>query len=80
MALLHRNREASFVWVQGALGLTPGNLDSHLARLEEAGYVRRWRGLGARGFEARVRITPEGQEAFRAYLRALRELVGTQDV
>ncbi len=72
MALLHRNRVASFTWVRDTLGLTDGNLDTHTAKLEEAGYVKRGRALDVGGFEVRMRITPEGDAAFRSYLEGLR--------
>jgi DNA-binding MarR family transcriptional regulator len=72
MALLHRNRAASFVWVRDALELTDGNLGSHVSRLAEAGYAESGRTLTRSGFQVWLRITPVGDEAFRAYLRALR--------
>lgn len=78
MALLHRNRVASFTWVRDTLGLTDGNLDTHAAKLEEAGYVKRGRALDIGGFEVRMKITPEGDAAFRAYLEGLRGYLATQ--
>ncbi len=74
MTLLFRNRSAAFTWVRDALGLTDGNLDAHAARLESAGYVERGLGLTPRrsGVQVRLRITPAGDAAFRAYLEALR--------
>lgn len=76
MSVLHRNRSAGFTEVQQRLGLTPGNLDSHVGRLVEAGYVERGRALTAAGFQVRLRITPKGLAAFQEYLAALRDLVG----
>jgi DNA-binding MarR family transcriptional regulator len=75
MAALHRNREAPAVALRDALGLTDGNLASHAQRLEAAGYVQTRRVLTTRGFEVRMRITPEGSRAFRAYVEALRVLL-----
>ncbi len=72
MALLFRNRVAAFTWVRDTLGLTDGNLDTHAAKLEEAGYVKRGRTLDIGGFQVRMKITPEGDAAFRAYLEGLR--------
>ena len=73
MALLFRNRVAAFTWVRDALSLTDGNLDTHAAKLEEAGYLKRGRALDIGGFQVRLKITPEGDAAFRAYLEGLRE-------
>ena len=74
MALLFRNRSATFTWVRDTLRLTDGNLDAHAARMEEAGYLQRGLGLTPRkgGFQVRLRITPKGDAAFRAYTEALR--------
>ncbi len=77
MTLLFRNRAASFTWVRDSLGLTDGNLDTHAAKLEEAGYVKRGRALDIGGFEVRMKITPEGDAAFRAYLEGLRGYLAT---
>ncbi len=78
MALLHRNRVASFTWVRDTLGLTDGNLDTHAAKLEEAGYVKRGRALDIGGFEVRMKITPEGDAAFRSYLDVLRTYLAVE--
>ncbi len=78
MALLFRNRVAAFTWVRDTLGLTDGNLDTHAAKLEEVGYVKRGRALDIGGFEVRMKITPEGDAAFRAYLEGLRGYLATE--
>jgi DNA-binding MarR family transcriptional regulator len=72
MALLNRNRTASFVWVRDTLGLTDGNLGSHMARLTSAGYATSGRVLTRSGFQVWLRITPAGDDAYRSYLAALR--------
>jgi len=80
MALLFRNRTAAFTWARDTLGLTDGNLDTHTKRLEDAGYIRRGRVLTTGGFQVRLRITPEGDAAFRAYLEALRVYLALETV
>ncbi|HVM45083.1 MAG TPA: winged helix-turn-helix domain-containing protein [Candidatus Thermoplasmatota archaeon] len=77
VALLFRNRQASAKSVCAALDITPGNLASHAARLEEAGYVETFRALAALQFEVRHRITPRGDAAFRAHAAALQELLAS---
>ena len=72
MALLYRNRVAAFTWIRDTLGLTDGNLDTHAAKLEGAGYVKRGRALDVGGFQVKMKITSEGDAAFRAYLEGLR--------
>lgn len=75
MAALHRNREASFTRLRDGFGLTDGNLGSHAAALEKAGYVEARRVLAGLSFEVRYRITPNGAKAFQAYARALRTIL-----
>lgn len=75
MAALQRNREARFTALRDALGLTDGNLASHAAVLEKAGYVASRRALTPGGFELRYRITPEGAAAVLAYAAELRTLL-----
>ena len=72
LALLYRNRRAAFTWVRDALGLTDGNLGSHAAKLAEAAYIDQGRVLTTTGFQVWLRMTPKGDEAFRAYLDALK--------
>lgn len=80
MALLSRNRAASFVWVRDTLNLTDGNLGSHVERLVASGYVHAGRQLTRTGFQVWLRITAKGDEAYRAYLSELQALLelGTQ--
>lgn len=80
LSALHRNREASFTDLRDGLDLTGGNLQSHADKLEEAGYVERFRALVGTDFETRYRITEEGSRAFEAYLEELEELLEGPDV
>lgn len=75
MALLFRHRDVAFTRVRDELGLTDGNLATHVRRLEQAGFVEARRALVGRRFEVRHRITPAGSQAFRDYLAALRQFL-----
>lgn len=75
LTALYRNRVASFTSLRDGLGLTDGNLASHVQKLEAAGYARSGRVLVNLSFEVRYRITTEGSQAFRAYLAALKALI-----
>ena len=75
MALLWRHRDVAFAPARDALGLTDGNLASHAARLQEAGWLEARRVLERDGFVLRYRITEAGAAAFRAYVAWLRGLV-----
>lgn len=79
MGLLHRHRDVSARAARKTLGLTDGNLASHAARLEEAGWLQSRRALSPTGFEVRYRITAEGSRAFREHVEELRRLLGEWD-
>lgn len=75
MGLLHRHRDVSARAARKTLGLTDGNLASHVRRLEEAGWLQARRALAPTGFEVRYRITPEGSSAFLAHVEDLRRML-----
>ncbi|HLE47009.1 MAG TPA: transcriptional regulator [Candidatus Thermoplasmatota archaeon] len=75
LTMLYQGRQLAVTTLRDALGLTDGNVASHLGRLEAAGYVKTGRVLVGLAFELQARITFEGSAAFRAYLAALRRYV-----
>lgn len=75
MTVLFRNQRASAADLRQRLALTPGNLGSHIARLEQAGYVRSGRLLVDLSFEVHHAITNEGAAAFRTYLDDLARML-----
>lgn len=79
LTALYRNRQISFTSLRDDLGLTAGNLASHAAKLEAAGYIVSGHALAGLAFELRYRITPAGNAAFLAYVEALRALLAAVD-
>lgn len=71
--------ELPFVRLQRELDLTAGNLTTHLARLEDAGYVAIAKGFHGRKPVTHVRLTPAGRLAFSSYRAALLTLLGRED-
>ncbi len=65
----------SFSRLQDLLEMTPGNLITHLRRLQEAGYVTSTKDNGKRG--TAVAMTDRGQIAFARYRQSLRDLLDT---
>jgi DNA-binding MarR family transcriptional regulator len=66
----------SFTRLQEMLALTPGNLITHLRKLEEAGYVVTVKtGHGIWSLTT-VALTNRGRAALDAYTAALRDLLG----
>ena len=67
MAHLYVVQSADFLFLQRQTGLTWGNLSSHLARLEKAGYVEIEKGFAGRKPHTMLRLTAEGRDAFDEY-------------
>jgi DNA-binding MarR family transcriptional regulator len=75
MLHLYLRRVGEFNALQRELGLTPGNLQAHLASLEKAGYVDIKKALVELKPRTRYVITPRGSAAVRAYAAYLEGLV-----
>ena len=65
----------SFPRLQNMLGLTPGNLITHLRKLEDAGYLTSETTGSGRASRTSIALTREGRAAFDAYSDALRDLL-----
>lgn len=72
MSTLHRQRRVRFAALRDGLGLTDGNLATHVRRLEESGWVRTERGWSSGGFQTFVQLTPVGSDAIVRYASAMR--------
>lgn len=75
LAGLGEGVRVEFGWLKEALGLTEGNLSSHLQRLEEGGYVGVEKGYQGRRPRTWVWLTPRGLKAYRAYRALLLEIL-----
>ena len=75
MLLLAIKRKMYFSELQKALDLTPGNLGSHLKKLEETGYVRIRKVLTRIRSLTLVIIEPEGERALYEHMRVLRSIL-----
>jgi DNA-binding MarR family transcriptional regulator len=71
-ATLYLVKEADFLYLQGQTDLTKGNLSSHLAKLEEAGYVEIEKTYRGKIPMTVCRLTKKGRASFKAYEAALR--------
>ena len=74
MFLLYIHRKAGFTELQKLINVTPGNLDHHLKKLAEAGYVKTSHILDWRPLKM-VEITQMGAKEFRDYAKGMRELL-----
>ena len=71
VALLYAVKEADFLYLQRESGLTKGNLSSHLAKLEESGYLRMEKTYKGKLPLTLLSLTPKGRTAFARYRETL---------
>jgi DNA-binding transcriptional ArsR family regulator len=79
IALLAGVREADFLWLQRESTLTKGNLSSHLARLEEAGYIQVEKTFKGRIPLTLIRLTRQGKAAFEGYKKMMKTLLARKE-
>jgi len=76
LAALNEGDTLSFTRLQNMLDLTPGNLITHLRKLEDARYIGTSKtGNGVAALTS-VALTRHGRAALDAYTEALRDLLG----
>lgn len=75
MTILLSEGETDFTSLRKRLGLTDGNLGAHIRVLEEAGYVQVDKMFVARRPKTVCKLTNEGKQAFRKYLRRLESVI-----
>jgi DNA-binding transcriptional ArsR family regulator len=65
----------SFTRLQDMTGLTPGNLITHLRKLEDADYLTSEKTGNGAASKTTLALTSRGRAALDAYTRALRDLL-----
>ena len=74
LMLLSAVEESDFKFVQSTLGLTNGNLSSHMNRLEQAGYVKILKGFVGKVTQTRYQLTRAGKRALDRYWKQIDEI------
>jgi DNA-binding MarR family transcriptional regulator len=75
LASLREGDDLSFTRLQELLGLTPGNLITHLRKLEDAGYVTTVKSGGGVTARTSVRLSQQGRQALETYASTLQQLL-----
>ena len=75
LAALPPGDTLTFTRLQDMLGLTPGNLITHLRKLEDAGYTSMEKTGNGIWSRTTVALTKRGRAALDAYTEALRALL-----
>jgi DNA-binding transcriptional ArsR family regulator len=77
LATLREGDNLSFTRLQELIGLTPGNLITHLRKLEDAGYVTTQKNGSGVTARTSVALTHSGRAALEQYTTVLRQLLGS---
>ncbi len=75
LASLPDGDDMSFTRLQDLIGLTPGNLITHLRKLEDAGYVTTERNGSGTTARTSVALTHGGRAALERYTTTVRQLL-----
>jgi len=75
LASLRDGDDMSFTRLQDLIGLTPGNLITHLRKLEDTGYIATHKNGGGVTGRTSVALTVGGRAALDHYSAVLRELL-----
>ncbi len=78
LAALPPGDDLSFTRLQDVIGLTPGNLITHLRKLEDAGYVSTEKNGSGVSARTAVALTSTGRAALDRYTTVLRQLLDGQ--
>jgi DNA-binding MarR family transcriptional regulator len=75
LAALPPDARVDFTYLKKLLGLSDGNLGSHLLKLEESGYLLQEKTFVDRKPRTYLHLTPTGRYAFQEHVQALREIL-----
>ena len=75
LSILITARRANFNYLKKETGTTDGNLSAHLAKLEEAGYIRVTKAFQGKKPRTTCSLTEKGKSAFAGYLKALESYI-----
>lgn len=75
MATLAGVESLDFNDLKGELGLTDGNLSTHLGSLEKAGYIEIAKGFQGKKPRTTVKQTPKGRKALERYVNLLQGIL-----
>ena len=76
LAALPDGDTLSFTRLQNMIGLTPGNLITHLRKLQDAGYLSTEKTGNGVASRTSVALSTRGRAALDTYTAALRDLLG----
>lgn len=67
--------EMDFTTLRDIVGATDGNMNTHLLKLEKAGYVSMRKEFVSRKPATSYKLTDKGRESFRKYVESLEDFI-----
>ncbi len=74
MAVLYASDAADFLFLLNSTGLSKGNLSTHVAKLEEAGYIQVTKSFQGKIPNTAYALSRQGRTAFARYYKGLSEI------
>ena len=75
LVVLDPGEQIDFIYLRNLLKVTDGNLGAHLAKLEEARYIRIEKSFVARKPRTFISASDKGRDAFSGHIAALRQII-----
>ena len=75
MSALMVNEDVGFNTLKELIGVTDGNLASHLKTLEDSGYIKVQKGFIGRKTNTTYLVTKAGEKAFQLHVDALEQMI-----
>jgi DNA-binding MarR family transcriptional regulator len=75
MSMLAAAGELSFTEMRDTLGMTDGNLTTHIRTLQEAGYLAVTKSFEGKRPLTTCRLTEQGKKSFAAYIDLLEQII-----
>lgn len=75
MAQLYVVEKADFIFIMRQTGMTQGNVSGHLAKLEEAQYIKVKKGFVGKRPQTMLSLTEKGKQAFEHYIQMMRQMI-----
>ncbi len=78
LSLLATKKSASFSYLKKSIGVTDGNLSTHLNKLDEHQYVQITKTFQGKRPLTTCSLTDRGRKAFMAYIQRMEQIIKTQ--
>jgi len=75
LTYLYVVESADYVFLTRMTGLTWGNLSTHMAKLEEAGYIEMLKEFKGKKPHTKIQLTEQGRAAFREYKKSMQQVL-----